>query len=61
MTADFLGAVALFVALSIARYGSAWQEAWTRLGGSPWFAAAAFGAGWVALVWFGGLYRVRAR
>ena len=61
MAADFLGAVALFVVLSVARYGSTWQEAWHRLGCNPWLAAAAFGAGWVTLVWFGGLYRVRAR
>ena len=61
MAADFIGAVLLFVLISMARYGSAWQEAWHRLGGNPWLAAAAFGAGWVVLVWFGGLYRVRAR
>lgn len=61
MAVDFMGAVALFIAVSMARYGSAWQEAWHRLGGDPWLAAAAFGAGWVILVWFGGLYRVRAR
>lgn len=61
MAVDFMGAVALFIAVSMARYGSAWQGAWHRLGGDPWLAAAAFGAGWVILVWFGGLYRVRAR
>ncbi len=61
MAVDFIGAMALFVALSVARYGSGWQDAWHRLGGNPWLAAAAFGSGWVTLVWFGGLYRVRAR
>jgi exopolysaccharide biosynthesis polyprenyl glycosylphosphotransferase len=61
MAGDFAGAVALFVVLSVARYGEAWQEAWARLGGNPWLAATAFASGWVVLVWFGGLYRVRAR
>jgi len=61
MAADFVGAALLFVLISVARYGPEWQDAWARLGGNPWLAAAAFGAGWVVLVWFGGLYRVRAR
>jgi exopolysaccharide biosynthesis polyprenyl glycosylphosphotransferase len=61
MAADFVGAALLFVLISVTRYGPGWQEAWGRLGGDPWLAAAAFGAGWVVLVWFGGLYRVRAR
>jgi exopolysaccharide biosynthesis polyprenyl glycosylphosphotransferase len=61
MAIDFVTAVAIFVLISATRYGAEWQEAWRRLGGNPWLAAAAFGAGWVVLVWFGGLYRVRAR
>ena len=61
MAVDFATAVAIFVLISVARYGAEWQVAWHRLGGNPWLAAAAFGAGWVVLVWFGGLYRVRAR
>jgi exopolysaccharide biosynthesis polyprenyl glycosylphosphotransferase len=61
MAVDFATAVAIFVLISIARYGAEWQVAWHRLGGNPWLAAASFGAGWVVLVWFGGLYRVRAR
>ena len=61
MVGDFLGAAALFVVISIARYGPTWQEDWRRLGGNAWVAAATFGAGWVLLVWLGGLYRTRAR
>lgn len=61
MCVDFAGAVALFVAVSIARYGPAWEQQWQRLGVNGWLAAFAFGAGWVVLVWLHGLYRLRAR
>ena len=61
MVMDFLVAAAVFIAVSMARYGATWQEQWHRLGADPGLAAATFGAGWVVLVWLQGLYRVRAR
>lgn len=61
MAVDFVGAMALFIAVSIARYGIEWQDGWRRLGADGWLATAAFGAGWVFVVWLRGLYRLRAR
>jgi exopolysaccharide biosynthesis polyprenyl glycosylphosphotransferase len=61
MAADFLVAAVLFVIVSMARYGPAWQERWHLLGVNPWIAATAFGTGWTMLISLQGLYRVRAR
>jgi exopolysaccharide biosynthesis polyprenyl glycosylphosphotransferase len=61
MAADFVGAIALFIAVSVSRYGSEWQDGWRQLGADGWLAAAAFGVGWVFVVWLRGLYRLRAR
>jgi len=61
MLVDFVGAALLFIGLSIARYGDAWQEAWAQLGVGGPLAALAYAAGWVVLVWLQGLYRLRAR
>jgi len=61
MVIDFLVAAAVFVAVSVARYGATWQESWHQLGADPSIAAATFGLGWVVLVWLQGLYRIRAR
>jgi exopolysaccharide biosynthesis polyprenyl glycosylphosphotransferase len=61
MAADFLGAAILFVALSMARYGSGWYAAWDRLGIDAFVAAILFGLGWTVVVALHGLYRVRAR
>jgi exopolysaccharide biosynthesis polyprenyl glycosylphosphotransferase len=61
MAADFLGAAVLFVAVSIARYGSGWYAAWDRLGIDAIVAATLYGLGWTLAVALQGLYRVRAR
>ena len=61
MAGDVAAAVLLFVLVSIARYGSDWIAQWGLLGLDGRLAAAAYGAGWVVLVWLGGLYRLRAR
>lgn len=61
MAGDFGAAAALFILVSIARYGPDWVGQWALLGLDGWLAAAAYGAGWVVLVWLGGLYRLRAR
>ncbi len=61
MASDFVAASALFVAVSVARYGATWVEDWSSLGLDGRLAAVAYGGGWVILVWLGGLYRLRAR
>ena len=58
---DFLAAVAVFVVVSIVRFGPAWHEAWHAAAADPWFLAVSYGAGWVAILWLLGLYRLRAR
>jgi len=61
MAGDFAAAALLFVVVSIARYGPGWIDEWSRLGLDGRLASVAYGAGWVVLVWLGGLYRLRAR
>jgi exopolysaccharide biosynthesis polyprenyl glycosylphosphotransferase len=61
IAADLVGAVILFVAVSMVRYGDEWPETWRRLGVDPWLAALVYALGWVVLVWLQGLYRPRAR
>jgi exopolysaccharide biosynthesis polyprenyl glycosylphosphotransferase len=61
MASDFVAASALFVLVSLARYGADWVAQWQTLGLDGRLAAIAYGAAWVVLVWLGGLYRLRAR
>jgi exopolysaccharide biosynthesis polyprenyl glycosylphosphotransferase len=61
MAIDFVAASVLFGLVSVARYGPDWVNEWARLGLDGRLAALAYGAAWVALVWLGGLYRLRAR
>jgi len=58
---DYLAAVAVFVGVSIVRFGPAWREAWQAAAADPWLLAGAYGAGWVAILWLLGLYRLRSR
>ncbi len=58
---DFLSAVAVFIGVSIVRFGPAWREAWEAAAADPWFLAVLYGAGWVTILWIQGLYRLRAR
>ena len=60
--ADALSAVALFVGLSIVRFGSpGWHDVWTGIGIDPFVAAAGYAAALVAALWVQGLYRLRTR
>ena len=60
--ADALTAVALFVGLSIVRFGSpGWHDVWTGIGIDPFMAAAGYAAALVAALWIQGLYRLRTR
>ncbi len=58
---DFLAAVAVFIGVSVVRFGPAWHEAWHAAAADPWALAVSYGAGWVAILWLLGLYRLRAR
>jgi exopolysaccharide biosynthesis polyprenyl glycosylphosphotransferase len=54
--------MALFIGLSIARFGiDAWQDVWAGVGIDPIVAAAGYAAIWVSVLWVQGLYRLRAR
>ncbi len=59
--ADALSAFALFVVISILRFGSIWLTTWHDAGVEAAFGAAVYAAVWVALLWILGLYRLRAR
>ncbi|MEO8437338.1 MAG: sugar transferase [Chloroflexota bacterium] len=60
--ADALTAMALFVGLSIVRFGpSGWRETWDVVGVDPFVAAAGYGLALVTALWLQGLYRLRTR
>ena len=62
MAADALSAMALFIGLSIVRFGAVgWQEVWASAGVDPFLAAAGYALVLVTVVWLQGLYRLRAR
>ncbi|HWP63127.1 MAG TPA: sugar transferase [Candidatus Binatia bacterium] len=62
MAADAASAVALFVVVSIIRFGvERWSSAWTDVGVDPIPLAAGFAATWTTILWVLGLYRLRAR
>ncbi len=62
MAADGLSAVALFVAVSVLRFGSSdWLTVWTGAGIDGRFLALAYGLAWVVATWLLGLYRLRVR
>lgn len=58
---DFAAAVAVFLGVSIARFGPGWRETWQVAAGDPLVLAVSYAAGWVAILWVLGLYRLRAR
>ena len=60
--ADAVSAAALFVIVSIVRFGTDdWIATWQRLGVDPLLAPIAYGTAWATTLWFQGLYRLRAR
>jgi exopolysaccharide biosynthesis polyprenyl glycosylphosphotransferase len=60
-TLDFAMAVAVFIAVSVGRYGPGWVDSWRQAAADPWLLALAYAAAWVAILWVLGLYRLRAR
>jgi exopolysaccharide biosynthesis polyprenyl glycosylphosphotransferase len=61
MAADALTAFALFIAISMLRFGADWIAIWQSAGIDAWMAAGAYAAAWLTLLWILGLYRLRAR
>ena len=51
MAADGASAVALFVLVSLQRFGSAWEPTWRAVGIDPFVLAAAYGSAWVLILW----------
>ena len=61
MAADAIVAGGLFVAVSMFRFGSGWQDLWRGLGVDPFAAIGLYAATWTTVVWMLGLYRLRTR
>ena len=62
MVADGASAAAVFLLVSIIRFGDGdGLDIWDRLGIDLRLASLAFGIAWVVVLWFEGLYRLRAR
>jgi exopolysaccharide biosynthesis polyprenyl glycosylphosphotransferase len=58
---DFVGAIVLFVGVSMFRYEDDWLHTLRGVGLDPALAALAYAIGWIVTVWLQGLYRPRAR
>jgi exopolysaccharide biosynthesis polyprenyl glycosylphosphotransferase len=62
MLGDGITAALVFLLISFVRFGnSGWTGIWTRLGIDIRLAAIGFGIMWVVVLWYQGLYRLRAR
>jgi exopolysaccharide biosynthesis polyprenyl glycosylphosphotransferase len=61
MVADGGLAVVLLVLLSYLRFGSGWLDVWRPLLNQPAVFAVGYAVAWIAVLWFHGLYRPRAR
>jgi exopolysaccharide biosynthesis polyprenyl glycosylphosphotransferase len=61
MAADGIGAMVLFCAISVARFGSRWREQWLIAGADAIVLAGIFAVLWVTALWLANLYRLRAR
>jgi exopolysaccharide biosynthesis polyprenyl glycosylphosphotransferase len=60
MIADALVAAAVFMAVSLFRFGPDWAVIWDRVGVPAPIGMAAWAIVWVTVVWSHGLYRLRA-
>ncbi|MDP9468765.1 MAG: sugar transferase [Chloroflexota bacterium] len=62
MLGDGVTAALVFLLMSFVRFGKGpFADVWSGLGIDLRLAAIAWGAGWVAVLWYQGLYRLRAR
>ena len=56
--ADLIGAILVFIAVSILRFGvDDWHQWWTSSGVDPWAVATIFGVAWVGALALQGMYR----
>jgi exopolysaccharide biosynthesis polyprenyl glycosylphosphotransferase len=61
MLTDGLLAVGLLAVLSYVRFGPDWLSTWSALLDRPLILAVGYAVGWIAVLWYYGLYRPRAR
>jgi len=62
MAGDAAAATLVFLIVSFVRFGNTgWTGIWSRIGIDIRWAALAFGILWVVVLWYRGLYRLRAR
>ena len=62
MLGDGVTAALVFLLISFVRFGDGvFTSIWSRIGIDVRLAALAFGIGWVVVLWYHGLYRLRAR
>ena len=61
MAADALSAIAVFIGISIVRFGPGWFDSWSTAGIDPRTLAVVYGLGWTTTLWLFGLYRLRVR
>jgi exopolysaccharide biosynthesis polyprenyl glycosylphosphotransferase len=58
---DALTALALFVGISLIRFGPGWVGVWVRAGVDPFGLAALWALGWISVLWLMDFYRIRWR
>ena len=61
MAMDLVSALAMFALVSYLRFGSRWGETWRAVEIEAPALGLGYAIGWVASLWFLGLYRLRAR
>ena len=61
LVADALSAFALFIVISMVRFGPGWATTWRDAGFDPFAIAIGYAALWVGVLWLHDLYRLRAR
>ena len=61
LVADALSAFALFIIISMVRFGPGWASTWRAAGFDPFAIAAGYAAVWVGALWLHDLYRLRSR
>jgi exopolysaccharide biosynthesis polyprenyl glycosylphosphotransferase len=61
MAADAVSAWALFLLVSMFRFGPDWHQQWDAIGVDPHLLAGLYAVAWTSILWLLGLYRMRVR